>query len=466
MTPEEFCLRLEKDCAVVPGAHVLVAVSGGADSTALLCFFERARDRYPLSLSCAHVEHGIRGEESLEDLAFVRALCMEKGIPFYAESVDAPGYARAYGCGIEDAARTLRYAFLQRIADETGADVIALAHHRGDQAETVLLHAARGSDIRGICAMRMRSGRLIRPLLACSAEELRAFLVSIGQRWREDASNNDVAYARNRIRRDALAAMEAAVPGAGDALCRLARAAQRDEDYFDQVLSGLDLRVTSLVDGAAIGRAQLAQLHPALLSRAIVRLIGSAGVGVQSARTVEMIMRALYEEGAVVNLTGGAHALTGKEYLCVVRCAAPDIDVPIAISGVTDTPFGRFSVRQALPGETGDGRHCQRIPLRLLAGARVTGRREGDTMIPFGKRSPVKLKKLMIDAGIERAMRASIPVLRAQGGDILFAAGLRASQLCMGTEDEQQMLVCFLGEWPQGEERCNMNQANGGYRND
>ena len=447
MTPDQFCLRLEKDCAVVPGAHVLVAVSGGADSTALLCFFEQARSRYPLSLSCAHVEHGIRGGDSLEDLAFVRALCERMGVLFYAASVDAPGYARAHGCGLEAAARTLRYDFLQKTADETGADVIALAHHRGDQAETVLLHAARGSDMRGLCAMRMRNGRLIRPLLDCSAQELRAYLASIGQSWREDASNADTVYARNRIRRDALPAMEGAAPGAGDALCRLARAAQRDEDYFEQTLDGIDLQVIPLVDGIAVRKRELAALHPALLSRMVVRLIRMADIVPQSARVIGAIMDALAQEDAVVNLTGGAHAATGGEYLCLTRADTPDIDVPLVVPGTTDTPFGVFTVQPAADGETGDGKTAQRIPVSLLKGARVTGRREGDVIVPFSRSTPVKVKKLMIDAGVERAMRASIPVVR-QGKQVLFAVGLRPGECCRGSRQEEQMIVRFCGVWP------------------
>ena len=452
MTPEEFCLRLEKDCAVVPGAHVLVAVSSGADSTALLCFLKQAQAVYPLSLSCAHVEHGIRGADSLADLAFVRLLCGGMDIPFYAESVDAPGYARANGCGIEDAARTLRYAFLQKTADAIGADVIALAHHRGDQAETVLLHAARGSDLRGLCAMRMRSGRLIRPLLDLGAEELKAYLISIGMTWREDASNADMTYARNRIRRDVLPAMEAAVPGAGDALCRLSRAAQRDEDYFEQAIDGLGISMIPLLDGAAAARREIETLHPALLSRTIVRLIDRAGVKRQSADAIGAVMDALKEGEAVVNLTDGAHAAAGEKYLCITRADAPQADTPLALSGETDTPFGRFLVRAAQPGETGDGRTCQRVPSALLDGACVTARRKGDTMIPFGRQTPVKLKKLMIDAGIERAMRNSMPILRSKDGDILFAVGLRPSEKCRGRPDEAQMLVRFLGAWPQADE--------------
>lgn len=444
MTPDEFGLRLAKDCAVPPGAHVLVAVSGGADSTALLCFFEQVRGKYPIS--CAHVEHGIRGEASLGDMAFVRALCKCKRIPLYTAQVDAPGYARTHGCGLEDAARTLRYAFLQETAERIGADVIALAHHAGDQAETVLLHAARGSDVRGLCAMRMRSGKLIRPLLDCTAQELRDYLTSIGQNWREDESNADTAYARNRIRRSVLPEMEKVSPGAGAALCRLARSAQRDEDYFEQQLDALALTTIPLVNGLAIKRAQLEGLHPALGSRALVRLIAQAGMETQSARVIDGILSSLASRDAqtTVNLSCGAHAVAGERYLCLVRRQETQ-ETPLAVPGETDTPFGRFIVRAALPGETGDGKKTQAIPARALEGARVTSRREGDVMIPFGRSSSVSLKKLMIDAGVERAMRCSVPVLRGHEG-IVWVVGLRPGEACR--ENTQRMLVEFCGEWP------------------
>ena len=238
---ETFVGRLRGACAVLPGSHVLVAVSGGADSTALLCFFCEIRETYPISVSCAHVEHGIRGAASEEDMRFVKALCEQKNVPFYGGRVDAPGYTRAHGCGLEEAARALRYDFLERTAEAVGADAIALAHHRGDQAETVLLHAARGSDIRGLCAMRWRRGKLIRPLLDAEPEALRAYLRRIGQPWREDETNACEDYARNRIRRSAMPALEAAYPDAQGALARLAASAQRDEDYFAKRLDELGL---------------------------------------------------------------------------------------------------------------------------------------------------------------------------------------------------------------------------------
>ena len=459
MTAEEFRRRLFKDCQIAPGSHVLAAVSGGADSVALLCFLLRAREDALISVSCVHVEHGIRGGASMEDLAFVRALCQEMNVPFYAVHVDAPAYAKAHGCGLEDAARTLRYDALYRIAREKGADAIALAHHADDQAETVLLHAMRGSDVRGLCAMRARRGLLIRPLLGCTARELRAYLSSIGQSWREDQSNEDVRYARNRLRRCVMPQLEQASPGAGAALCRLAGAAQRDEDYFESVLGALNVKTVPLVNGLAAEKSQFAGMHPALLSRMMVRLIEQAGLPAQSAAVIGVMMASLTQEDAVINLSGGAHAIIGGRYLSLTRADVQEIDVALHVPGVTDTPFGVFEVRAAQPGETGDGYCAQRMPARVLAGARVSSRREGDVMTPFGRQTPVKLKKLMIDAGVERAMRASLPVIRNKE-EIIFAVGLRPAQCCRcgGDEGEEQMMVLFHGAWPQPDRKNKYNQ--------
>lgn len=448
MTKDEFSLRLYKDCAVKPGAHVLAAVSGGADSMALLCFLLEICDTYPLRLSCAHVEHGVRGAQSMEDMAFVREVCARNGVAFFAAHVDAPGYAEKHGCGLEDAARTLRYAFLYSAAEEAGADVIALAHHAGDQAETVLLHAVRGCDMRGLCGMTYRSGRLVRPLLGCAPQELRAYLTSAGQQWREDATNAEVEYARNRIRHMVMPELERVNTGAADALCRLSRSAQRDEDYFARQVDALDLRMTLLPHGGAFLREQLDGLHPALLSRALVRMAALSGFEPQSARAIQAIMQALEQEEASVNLTGGAHAVIGRKYLCLVRADQSIGDTALAVPGVTDTPFGRFEVRAAAPDETGDGKREQRMPARLLSGAVIGARRQGDTMIPFGRHTPVKVKKLMIDAGIERAMRAGMPLLRSAEGEVLMVFGLRCAEACRDARQEEQMIVRFCGGWP------------------
>lgn len=444
MNCEEFSLRLSRDCAVTPGMHVLAAVSGGADSMALLCFLLEIRDAYPLHLSCVHIEHGIREEASLEDMRFVASFCGEKHIAFYPHRVNVRAFAAREGRSLEEAARLLRHALLQKTAEQIGADVIALAHHRQDQAETVLLHALRGSDIRGLCAMGYRSGNLIRPLLDVQPKELRAYLTARGQEWREDETNGDVRYSRNRIRCKVMPELESISAGASGALCRLALAASRDEDYFAGEIDKLGLCASILPGGAALNRQTLEGLHPALLSRVLTRLIDAAGMQCQSARAIEEMAAALNRGEGTVNLTDGAHACVGREFFCVYTAEPPEIDMPLAASGVTDTPLGRFIVRRAAPGETGDGVHAQVMPLRMLEGARVSVRRNGDVMIPFGQHTPVKLKKLMIDAGIDRAMRRGVPVIR-NGLGVVWAVGLRPGEMCRVNADDVQMIVEYCG---------------------
>ncbi len=448
MTSETFCRALEADCGVAPGAHVLAAVSGGADSVALLCLLDEARGAMGIRVSCAHVEHGIRGQASLEDMAFVRDLCKQKKIDFYVQRVDAPAQARSLGCGVEAAARVLRYAFLEETRARIGADVIACAHHSGDQAETVLMRAARGSDLRGLCAMRMRRGVLIRPLLRTSPAQLRAYLARIGQPWREDATNEDERHARNRIRRCVLPELERAYAGAGEALCRLSLAAQRDEDFFVSQLDALGVVPVMLADGAAIGLDALRAQHDALLSRAVVRAIEAAGAqaGAPAVETLIGAIRTGRETAVELGVFGGAlvQARVGTRFLCVTRPRMAIGDVPLAPEGETLTPMGRFSVREAKKGETGDGVRSQVVPAGLLQGARVTARREGDAMIPFGQHTPVKVKKLMIDAGVERAMRRSIPVVRNEDG-IFWLAGLRPGEACRAGAQEARRMITFDG---------------------
>ena len=459
MTADEFVLRLTQECTVLPGAHVLAAVSGGADSVALLCLLDEAKERLQLTLSCVHVEHGLRAEASLGDMAFVRDLCAQKHIPFYAEQVDVPAYARQHGMGLEEAARALRYACFERVAQRISADVVALAHHAMDQAETVLLHASRGSDLRGLCAMRFRRGNLIRPLLWETPQALRSMLVANGQSWREDESNADVRFARNRIRRDAIPALEEAYPGAVRALCRLAESAQRDEAYFERELDERRIHIKRLVDGLALPREQLCVLHDALLSRYLYRQLACAGFKSQNAQVIGAIMQAVRCGGGKINLLGGGFAEASDRELYLIRAQESVPETPLALPGDTVTPFGVFTVREALSGETGDGRFSQVIPEEQLRGAIVTQRRAGDVMIPFGKRENVKLKKLVIDAGVERPLRNSLPVIR-RGETVLWAVTLRPSAYCRLGDGQKGMMVTFK-EASDTEERKTIRYSGG-----
>ncbi|MEW4527608.1 tRNA lysidine(34) synthetase TilS [Maioricimonas sp. JC845] len=202
-------LQRALDDLTVADGTVVVGVSGGADSVALLHGLKRLASSHRLRLVAAHLDHGLRGSLSAEDAAWVHRLAGRLGIPIVTDQIDVAARAVAAGKGIEETARDARYRFLQTVAQERGARWIAVAHTADDQAETILHHILRGtglSGLRGMPAKRTLPSHvvLVRPLLSVSRAELEAYLAEIGQDYREDASNDDPQFTRNRLRHSVL----------------------------------------------------------------------------------------------------------------------------------------------------------------------------------------------------------------------------------------------------------------------
>ena len=191
-----------KEHHMIPeGAHICVGVSGGADSVCLFLVLRHLQDTMDFTMSVVHIEHGIRGEESLSDMAFVKKLASDYGVKFSAYSYPVEQIARKKGLSVEEAGRMVRYeAFEKECAAYSASARIALAHHADDSAETMLFHLCRGSGIEGLCGIRPIRDNVIRPLLCVTREEIEDFLKQEGQPYRLDATNADVSYSRNRIR--------------------------------------------------------------------------------------------------------------------------------------------------------------------------------------------------------------------------------------------------------------------------
>ena len=198
--PEKIMKYVDQHALLSPGDRIVVGLSGGADSVCLLLILQVISGKMPLSLCAVHVEHGIRGQEALEDTAFCRQLCETRGIPCREIHCDVPGMARREGLSLEEAGRKARYETFARVREAWGGTKIAVAHHREDQAETLLLHLFRGTHLAGMRGMRPRQGVIIRPLLDVSREEIEAWLCAQGVFWRTDSTNLTDDYARNRVR--------------------------------------------------------------------------------------------------------------------------------------------------------------------------------------------------------------------------------------------------------------------------
>lgn len=210
---EEVLRWILEEKLIERGDRVLAGVSGGADSVCLLLLLLKLRENIGYELSAVHVEHGIRGEESLADAQFVAALCEKHGVSCIIFHPDVPDYAAAHGLGIEEAARILRYnAYLEaakRTADGGKKVKIALAHHADDNAETILFQMIRGSGIRGMCGMRASrplslDAVIIRPLLTVTRQQIEQYLAGEKQDYRTDSTNSDIGYSRNRIRHEVM----------------------------------------------------------------------------------------------------------------------------------------------------------------------------------------------------------------------------------------------------------------------
>jgi tRNA(Ile)-lysidine synthase len=315
------------------GERVCVAVSGGADSTALLlglCEAKARKEPLGVLVSAAHVHHGLRGAEADGDEAFVRELCAGLGVELRVFRVDTTARQDAEAEGLEEAARILRYEALGGLMREGVVDVVATGHTLEDQAETVVMKMLRGAWTEGlggispvlqglgIGAEGAGSGRVVRPMLGVSRAEVEAFLGSRGQVWREDSSNRDLSLTRNRVRHALMPALRGFNPGVDALLARTAEIA-RDEEAFWQaevarllpqiLLRGKPVRGGGRAVSTAVGEAscsveivRLAAM-PAALRRRVVRAV---------ARTVGSRLSA-EETAKVVALAGfGGSASTGR----------------------------------------------------------------------------------------------------------------------------------------------------------
>ncbi len=301
---------------------VVVACSGGADSLALLLALHalcgRAGAAIPaVRLHVAHLDHGLRGAASAADAAFVAEWCAAAGIPFTLGLVSDNERAGWRG-SVEAAARTARYRFLRAVAAEVGADRIALGHTLDDQAETVLLHLLRGSGLDGLTGMRPLSGDIIRPLLGLRRAATEAYCAERSVTPRDDPSNADPRFTRNRIRHELLPLLETYQPEIRPTLARNAEVMAHDADYLNAAAEAAWATTVhaTAAEAVTLDRAALRRLHPAIRARVLRRailLVGSpkpdSTLNADSLARLDRVVLDGSGERRVVQLSTGAVAV-------------------------------------------------------------------------------------------------------------------------------------------------------------
>lgn len=277
---EEVLRGIEEKKLIQAGDFVLVGVSGGADSVCLLLLLLEYRRELAFSIQVVHVEHGIRGAESLEDARFVENLCGRLQVPCRTYNVDVPAYAKEHHMGLEEAARELRYDCFCRAAEEADAPAakIALAHHADDNAETMLFQMVRGSGVRGLAGMRVKRelGKnltLIRPLLNVTRCGIEEYLHARGESYRIDATNRDTDYSRNRIRHEVLPQLAQVNRQAVMHMAQSAGQLAELADYLDEEASRIAMHTCVKEKDACLIRFELFEKYPAVLQREVLYLV-------------------------------------------------------------------------------------------------------------------------------------------------------------------------------------------------
>lgn len=452
------------------GARVLVALSGGGDSVALLLIMRALHAQGEIVLAgAAHLNHRLRGAESDTDEAFCRTLAERVSVPFVSDGVDVAALARSEKRSIEDAARRARYAFLERTADALGADVIATGHTRDDQAETFLLRILRGAGTRGLAAIRPRIGRVVRPLLDVSREELRAFLETEGEPFREDATNADVQIARNRVRHEVIPLLRSRFSGAVvDALAREAELARRDEDFLRR--QAIDLArsiVLSENDSELrIAAAPLAEAHRALSSRVaqavLEKLSNGRAIGFEHVeRFVDLAARTA---DSALAFPGQDAIRIGREIILRPRKAGPNVGKTGA-EGKTFPGVNSFAFSLSIPGEVqsgawaiaasevgrasngvwptwiGRGNEVGIAGGVLALPLVVRNRRPGDRFRPLGAPGKRKLQDFLVDRKVPRADRDALPLVVDARGRIVWVPGQAVAEEFKVSASSQSVIL-------------------------
>ena len=412
--------------------RILVGLSGGADSVALLRGLCELRQERGFSVFAVYVNHGLR-EAAAEEESFCTDLCRRFSVPLVIKRV------RVSQCGSpEAAAREARYQAFREVMGETQAETLALAHHRNDQAETLLLHLMYGAGSDGLSGMREYHAPVWRPLLHVSRDTLRGALTILSQEWREDESNGDTSLTRNAIRAELIPAMEKLFPQAVPALGRAAEILGTENDYLnDQTAAWLSAH-TPRGDYRFLAVTDLQSLHPAMQRRALRAFGRSFGLSLLFQHTEALLALLQMPPGTRENLPDGWHALRTRDRL---HFLPPQPIVPaVHPEDLQAEPFA---------GDPGNGLRLQAMPEGLWKSALLRTRQPGDRITPFGMQGSMKLKDYFISKGIDQPFRDGWPLL-CLGQEVLWVIGVGASERLRYRPDAdyQVFVIHYSGRLP------------------
>ena len=467
---------IRRENLIRPGEAVAAGVSGGADSVCLLLILERLSREWGFYLCAVHVHHGLR-ESADADRAYVEELCGRLGIPLHCFQEDAAVAADSWGTGIEEAGRRIRHEAFEKVCrsveEELGATCLAaVAHHIEDQAETVLFHLCRGTDLRGLRGMEPRNGRFIRPLLEVKRGAIEAYLQEMETPWRTDETNADTAYTRNFLRAEILPRLHEGVnSAAADHIARFARTCAETEAYLEdrtrealnRCLREPEATRTEKKRSLILSIPALLQEDPLIRGRILYQCLAvSAGTrrDLQRVHIEDLTRLCEGEKNGSLSLPGRVEALRsgGELYLYrrLVRReedSGSDADAFVSAGNVYPVQYRGYSVQ--VMDYDGNGasiprkRYTKWFDYDKIGALPVFRTRQpGDRMTLLDPAAPQgkvrkKLARVMLDAKIPSVLRDRL-LLPFEGQEALWIPGVRMSdRFRVGPETRKVVEICW-----------------------
>ena len=450
MTTTEFTLavrRLAAEYNMLPqGQRVLCCVSGGADSMALLHVLYSLQADMGFSLWAAHYNHLLRGEDSAEDAQLVAQYCRALEIPLTMCEGDVAAEAKKRGTGLEETGRQMRYAFFEDCAKSFSASRIVTAHHADDNLETLLLNLTRGAGLRGLSGIPPVRGQIVRPMLGVTREAVLDYVRANEIPYREDKSNADTRFARNRLRHEVLPILRDLNPQVSQLSAGTLRSLRDDQNYLEARSYELYRKAHKAEEGLVIATEVLSNVPKALSVRAIQRILEDIEAPMPSMVHLEQIVSIARGEApsASVHLPGGV--IVHRVYSDILFAYSSEQEqlpplaeaafVPEGETPLPDSPWKLSCRRTVCPSAEQEVRGEVYLAVASCgAGIVVRPRKEGDSLALAGRKTK-SLKKLMIEEKILRRERERVPVLADEMGVIMVAGfGPDRSRLAQPGQD-------------------------------
>ncbi len=446
-----------------PDDHIIVAVSGGPDSVALLHVLHQLTEQKKLNcrLTVAHVNHQFRGEESDAEEYFSRQLANQLGLTFLSKRIDIPSFMKESGLGAQEAARLKRYAFLKQSAEQLNANKVALAHHADDQVETVLHRLLRGTGLQGLSGMSMLrhegSVSYIRPFLQVTKAAILHFLETQQYDYRIDSSNLETKYARNKLRQHVIPLLESIQPDFGTSILRLSEIAGTEDDYIQQQSRvWFEAHVEQFPDRCRFELKLWRGLHLALQRRMIKLILSylSGGLSDIDYTRIGLVREALLSSKSNLSLHLGGGLMLLKEYgrAQVIRQDHYIITENVSYRYALEPEHRTLSIPEieaefrAMILDSGDAKHSIGASEAWFDAAElewplyVRNRMNGDRIESLGLKGSKKVKDIFIDVKMAPSLRQLHPIVTDRLGRILWIPGVKRSRHALIQDSTTQVL--------------------------